>query len=51
MLIARLFRITSALATYFNLKIKQFNIINIFINTKRDTRSILVAAYLLNSFK
>jgi hypothetical protein len=51
MLIAYLFRITSTLAAYFNLEIKQFNIVNIFINTKRDTRSILVAAYLPNSFK
>jgi hypothetical protein len=50
-LITRLFRITSTLATYFNLEIKQFNIINVFINTKRDTRSTLVAAYLPNSFK
>jgi hypothetical protein len=51
MLIARLFRITSTLAAYFNLEIKQFNVVNTFINTKRDTRSTLVAAYLPNSFK
>jgi hypothetical protein len=51
MLVTRLFRITSTLAAYFNLEIKQFDIINIFVNTKRDTRSTLVAAYLPNSFK
>jgi hypothetical protein len=51
MLIACLFRITSTLATYFNLEIKQFNIINIFVNTKRNTKSTLVATYLPNSFK
>jgi hypothetical protein len=51
MLTAYLFRITSTLAAYFDLEIKQFNIINIFINTKKDTRSTLVAAYLSNSFK
>jgi hypothetical protein len=51
MLVACLFRITTTLAAYFNLEIKQFNIVNVFINTKRDTRSTLVATYLLNSFK
>jgi hypothetical protein len=51
MLIARLFRITSTLATYFDLEIKQFDIVNIFINTKRDTRSTLVATHLPNNFK
>jgi hypothetical protein len=51
MLVAWLFRIASTLAAYFDLEIKQFNVVNIFINTKRDTRSTLVAAYLPNSFK
>jgi hypothetical protein len=51
MLTARLFRITSALAAYFDLEIKQFDVVNTFINTKRDTKSTLVAAYLPNSFK
>jgi hypothetical protein len=51
MLTACLFRITSTLAAYFNLEIKQFNVVNTFINAKRDTRSTPVAAYLPNSFK
>ncbi len=51
MLTACLFRIASTLATYFDLEIKQFDVVNIFVNTKRDTRSTPVAAYLPNSFK
>jgi len=31
-----LFRVAIVLAAYFNLEIKQFNVINVFINTKRD---------------
>jgi hypothetical protein len=42
MFIARTFKIIIALATYFNLKIKQYNVINIFINIKRDLDSVLV---------
>jgi hypothetical protein len=36
MLVLRLFRVVIILIIYFNLEIKFFDIINIFINTKRD---------------
>jgi hypothetical protein len=42
-LVARLFRIFIAIAAYFNLKIKQFDIINAFANAKRLVSSSLVA--------
>jgi hypothetical protein len=42
-LIARTFRITAALAAHFDLEFKQYNIINAFINAKRDLDSVLVA--------
>jgi hypothetical protein len=48
---ACLFRVTIAVAAYFNLKIKQFNIVNVFVNAKRDSYSVLVAYKLLNRFK
>jgi hypothetical protein len=36
---------------HFNLEIKQFNIINIFINIKRDSNRPIVIYKLLDSFK
>jgi hypothetical protein len=50
-LTAYLFRVIIAVTAYFNLKIKQFNIINIFINIKKDSHNVLVAYKLLNRFK
>jgi hypothetical protein len=50
-LIACLFRVIITITACFNLKIKQFNVINIFINIKRDLYSVLVAYKLLNRFK
>jgi hypothetical protein len=50
-LTARLFRVIIAVAVCFNLKIKQFNIVNVFINTKRDLHSVLVAYKLPDRFK
>ncbi|KAK6581555.1 hypothetical protein PZA11_006246 [Diplocarpon coronariae] len=41
----------STLTTYFNIEVKQFNIINAFINTLKDLRSALVICFLLNGFK
>jgi hypothetical protein len=43
MLAARSFRIALAIIAYFNLEIKQFNVINAFINASRPSRSTLVA--------
>jgi hypothetical protein len=42
-LIARLFRIFIAIIAYFDLKIKQFDIINAFANAKRLVNSLLIA--------
>jgi hypothetical protein len=42
-LVTRLFRIFIAIIAYFDLKIKQFNIINAFVNAKRLVNSLLVA--------
>jgi hypothetical protein len=50
-LTACLFRVIIVIAAYFNLKIKQFNIVNVFVNIKRDLYSVLVAYKLLNRFK
>jgi hypothetical protein len=50
-LIARTFRIIAALAAYFDLKIKQYDVINAFVNAKRDLDSVLVACQLLDGFK
>jgi ribosomal protein L23 len=41
-LVARFFRIFIAIAAYFNLKIKQFNIINAFENAKRLVKGSLI---------
>jgi hypothetical protein len=43
MLTARFFRIAIAIAAYFNLEIKQFNIINAFINANCPLNSALIA--------
>jgi hypothetical protein len=45
------FRVTIAVAVCFNLEIEQFNVVNVFVNAKRDSRSVLVAYKLLNRFK
>jgi hypothetical protein len=50
-LIARLFQIFIAIIAYFNLKIKQFDVINAFANAKRLVSSLLVACQLLDGFK
>jgi hypothetical protein len=50
-LAARSFKIFIAIIAYFDLKIKQFDIINAFANAKRLVESSLVACQLLNSFK
>jgi hypothetical protein len=42
-LATRLFRIFIVIIAYFDLKIKQFNIINAFANAKRLVNSLLVA--------
>jgi hypothetical protein len=49
--IAYLFRVIITITVCFNLKIKQFNIVNVFINIKKDLRSVLVAYKLLDRFK
>jgi hypothetical protein len=41
-LVTRLFRIFIAIIAYFNLEIKQFDIINAFANAKRLVNSLLV---------
>ena len=41
-LIARSFKIFIAIIAYFDLKIKQFDVINAFINAKRLVRSSLI---------
>jgi hypothetical protein len=51
MLAARSFRITIALVACFNLEIKQFDIVNTFINIIRDTHRPVVAYKLPNRFK
>jgi hypothetical protein len=50
-LIARLFKVTIAITACFNLEIKQFDIVNVFVNIKRDLHSVLVTYKLLNRFK
>jgi hypothetical protein len=46
-----LFKVTIAIVTCFDLKIKQFNMVNAFVNVKRDLYSVLVAYKLLDRFK
>ena len=50
-LIARSFRIFIAIIAYFNLEIKQFDIINAFTNAKRLVGSSLVVCQLPDGFK
>jgi hypothetical protein len=50
-LAAYLFKVTIAIAAYFNLKIKQFNMVNTFVNIKRDPYSVSMAYKLLDRFK
>ncbi len=45
------FRVAMALATHFDLEIKQFDVINIFVNIKRDQHSALVVCKLSDRFK
>jgi hypothetical protein len=49
--VACLFKVVIAITACFNLKIKQFNIVSVFVNTKKDLRSVLMAYKLLNRFK
>ncbi len=51
MLAARSFRIAIAIAAHFDLEIKQFNVINAFINANRPSNSALVACQLPDGFK
>ena len=37
--VSRLFKVAIALAVYFDLKVKQFNVVNAFVNTTQDTCS------------
>jgi hypothetical protein len=46
-----LFRISAAIIAYFNLKIKQFNVINAFINAIYNSELLLVICKLPLSFK
>ncbi len=50
-LIARLFRIIYIIIAYFDLKIKQFNIINVFINIIKSSSGLLIIYKLLPGFK
>jgi hypothetical protein len=50
-LIAYLFKVIITIIACFNLEIEQFNIVNIFVNIKKDLCSVLVAYKLLNKFK
>ena len=43
MVVIYLFKIAIAIAAFFDLKIKQFNIVNAFTNAKRLVKSLLVA--------
>jgi sRNA-binding regulator protein Hfq len=40
-----------AIAAYFDLKAKQYDVINAFINAQRDLESALVTCHLLDGFK
>jgi hypothetical protein len=51
MLIVRSFRVASIIIAYFNLEIKQFNIINIFINIERDSNRPIIVYKLPDGFK
>jgi hypothetical protein len=51
MLAARSFRVASAIAAHFDLEIKQFDIVNAFINTERDSNRPMVVCKLPDGFK
>jgi hypothetical protein len=51
MLTLRSFRIAIAIIAYFDLEVKQFDIINIFINAHHNIESALVICHLPNGFK
>jgi hypothetical protein len=50
-LAARSFRVTSAIIAYFDLEIKQFDVVNAFINIERDSNRPKVVVKLLDGFK
>jgi hypothetical protein len=50
-LISWLFRVTIILVVYFDLEIKSFDIINVFINTKHDLLAARVIYQLPDSYK
>jgi hypothetical protein len=50
-LAARSFRVAMALAAHFDLEIKQYDVVNAFINARRDTNSVPVACKLPDGFK
>ena len=50
-LVIYFFKITIVIIAFFNLEIKQFNVINAFENAKRLVKSLLVAYQLFNKFK
>jgi hypothetical protein len=43
--------VASAIIAHFNLEIKQFDIVNVFINTERDSNKPKVVVKLLDGFK
>jgi hypothetical protein len=45
------FKVAIAVAARFDLEIKQFNVVNTFVNAKRDPRSVSVAYKLPDRFK
>jgi hypothetical protein len=50
-LTARSFRIVIAITAHFDLETKQYDVVNAFINARRDLKSALVTYYLLDGFK
>jgi hypothetical protein len=50
-LAARSFRVGAAITAHFDLEMKQFNVINAFVNARRDTRSAPVVCQLPDGFK
>jgi len=50
-LAARSFRVRAAIAARFDLEIKQYDVINAFINAKRDPSGLTVVYKLLDGFK
>jgi hypothetical protein len=51
MFVVRSFQVASAIIAYFDLEIKQFDIINAFINTERDFNRPIVVYKLPDGFK